>query len=885
MKKQLRLLLLTLMAVLMSGNGYAGDTYSIAFNGSNVEYKNGVKQDNLSFFSYNSDKHNFNTKFNGASYAGIDFKSGLKMEGATNVSFTSTAASTVTIVQSTWSENTIKFDGGELAVANASTGTGCRIYTVSDVKAGTHSVTRGSGESGIFYINVEYTGASISVLETPVISFNEKTGEVTITGDTNATSIVYTTDGSVPSATNGEVYEEPFIAEDGMTVNAIALGDGKNYANSAVASVTVLLAVTSVEKPVIHVVNGTFAITCATANASLKYSTDGTNYTAYTIPVTLFENATVYARASRDGITSESSAEVNAVPKGDATKTIIMTYDAFNEPTIIDGLSTMVGKDDAEGYTLVLNKADKNYSNGSRINGSNISIKLSNGAENILRVPSGYAATRITFYSYVNSSSIATVNGWKSITGVEDTQYSIVPMGATSSNPASVFDVRVFPLDGATEISFTNAGTQLCFYIVLDVMPIKPALTATYTPASLTVIKGEEFDAPVLSVTNENGEEVTGLATTYESSKEDVATVDSEGNITIVGGGKATITANIDGGDDYANAKATLELTVKSVLLVSDNPTEAVLTKEEINKHGYLAVTTDNWNNGKTYGSYSGDFYNMSKSDRQLSIIEKGAVAFEVLVQNSTAGRSYTVTIGDKESTINHGGGGIESSGIIECSKGENTITLAGDNGSVYPVAIKFYTILPIDVEIKDVGYATFYDSRSAYTIPEGVTAYVVENVTQKKVGLSPLSEVIPADCGVILEGEAGIYRLNGSAENAEAPVNLLRGSDEAVKTTGELESGSYKFYALTSSEGVVGFYYMEEDGAAFTNGAHKAYLALPASETETNFISLFETDGINQSVVSSAATDAPAYNLAGQRVGDNYRGVVIVNGMKHIRK
>ena len=102
-------------------------------------------------------KWNWNSKFTGAEYDGMSFSQGLKMEGATAINFTTTEVSTVTIVQSTWSANTIKFDDTELAIADAADGTGCRIYTVADVPAGDHVIARGSGESGLFYVKVEWS--------------------------------------------------------------------------------------------------------------------------------------------------------------------------------------------------------------------------------------------------------------------------------------------------------------------------------------------------------------------------------------------------------------------------------------------------------------------------------------------------------------------------------------------------------------------------------------------------------------------------------------------------------------------------------------------------------------------------------------------------------
>jgi hypothetical protein len=90
------------------------------------------------FFTHGTDKWNFNSKFKGGVFEGRIFNSGLKMEGQTRIYFTTTEASTVTIVQSTWSSNTIKLDDNELVIADAAEGTRCRIYTVNDVPIGDH---------------------------------------------------------------------------------------------------------------------------------------------------------------------------------------------------------------------------------------------------------------------------------------------------------------------------------------------------------------------------------------------------------------------------------------------------------------------------------------------------------------------------------------------------------------------------------------------------------------------------------------------------------------------------------------------------------------------------------------------------------------------------
>lgn len=869
MNKKLRLLFLSLLAVLTSVVTYAGDTYTISFNGKN-------EQSTAGYFSWNSAKHSFNSKFNGAEYAGIKFTSGLKMESATNVSFTSTSTSTVIIVQSTWGDGkTINFDGKELAIADAVAGTGnSRIYTITDVEAGAHSITRGSGESGLFYVSVEYTGAVLDVLSAPEISFDSESGEVTITGDANATSIVYTTDGSDPSAENGEAYEAPFTVEDGTIVKAIALGDGETYTNSEIASKEVLLKITSVAAPTFKVVYGTVAINCATAHVSIEYSTDGENFSAYSTPITFFEDATVYARASRGELVSEvASVGVTAVSKGDATKSIVMDFDAFDVKTI-DDLSTLVGKGDAEGYSITLNKSDKSWSGSNRINGKP-SIKLSNGAQNTLYLPSGVSATRITFYSYINTAS-GNTSGWAEV-GDLTTSYKDVPMGAwnNAGNP----DIRTYPLTGEeTSINFTNAGQQLCFYIVLDVVDNKAELNAAYDPAKISVIAGEEFEAPTLSITDKDGNDVTGLTVTYASSNEDVATVDADGNITLVEGGvgEATITANVDGGESYSSAKASVKITVlaaDAVLVVTENNTEVVLTKDNADAFGYLTAT-NNWRTEvKTYGGYTGFFLDM-KTGRTITINEKGAVAFEVLVQCATAGRSYTISVnGGDAATITHNGGNVESSGIIECTSDQITVKLEGGKETVYPVAIKFYTEVPEEVAISSAEYTT-YVTKSAVTIPSKINAYIVTKINEYSDGTSSVSlkqvTNVPANTPIIVNGKAGSYTLaamDGDADDVSA--NKLLASDGSVY-------GGEGIYALAKME-EVGFYPVKEGvavpaGKAYlnTSAAVKGFLALEGDVTAIN------------NVEAASAQSATIYNVAGQKVQNiKASGLYIVNGKK----
>ena len=167
--------------------------------------------------------------------------------------------------------------------------------------------------------------------------------------------------------------------------------------------------------------------------------------------------------------------------------------------------------------------------------------------------------------------------------------------------------------------------------------------------------------------------------------------------------------------------------------------TEVLLTKENINAQDYLSVTTDNWQTGKTYGDVTGDFYNMSKTDRKLTLKVKNVSKAEVFVYNSNAGRSYTVAIGDAEAVeVPHGGTGLESK-EFDTPKGEFSIVLAGTGSSVYPTKIKLTyapeeqgggTAASFSIVFKEDPNLTTSDNSTRVTDIEGTIAEGAENVS-----------------------------------------------------------------------------------------------------------------------------------------------------------
>ncbi|MBP3574384.1 MAG: exo-alpha-sialidase [Prevotella sp.] len=96
-------------------------------------------------------------------------------------------------------------------------------------------------------------------------------------------------------------------------------------------------------------------------------------------------------------------------------------------------------------------------------------LKLSNGAQNTLTMPDGIYATKLTFYSYMNTESSTKTSYWQEVAGIN---YDATSSGGAMtcykgdlSNP----DVRSYSLaEPMNSVTFTNKGEQLLYVIVVE---------------------------------------------------------------------------------------------------------------------------------------------------------------------------------------------------------------------------------------------------------------------------------------------------------------------------------------------------------------------------------------------------------------------------------
>lgn len=188
---------------------------------------------------------------------------------------------------------------------------------------------------------------------------------------------------------------------------------------------------------------------------------------------------------------------------------------------------------------------------------------------------------------------------------------------------------------------------------------------------------------------------------------------------------------------------------------------------------------------------------------------------------------------------------------------------------------------------ITDAKYATYYHD-FGYMMPEGVKGGVVTDakvegtlVVDYKYGSG---SVVPAKSALLLNGAKNDYEVALKLEETSEDVNLLKGtSDESLTTSDEAGAKFYKF-ANDKDKGI-GFYWGADNGAAFTNSANKAYLAVAGEASAAKGFALGGVDTGIKEVTEVGKMAGKIYNLQGMQQKGLQKGICIVNGKKFVVK
>ncbi len=260
--------------------------------------------------------------------------------------------------------------------------------------------------------------------------------------------------------------------------------------------------------------------------------------------------------------------------------------------------------------------------------------------------------------------------------------------------------------------------------------------------------------------------------------------------------------------------------------------------------------------------------------------------------------------------------------GISACGVDDDNYKIAYSGSSTfkmysttnYPIAYLYEydesnTVGSITI-LTDEGYGTYYLDKD-FVMPEGLKGATVSSANKTSGELDidwkyTAGSTVPANTALLVYGTKGTtYTLEAPAEAAsvsvrstETETNLLRGSvaDELTTAPDGASADDYYFYQmyyvtkLNEGQKQLGFFWGAEQGGTFTNGANKAYLALPrASSVSVKGFALPAMDD-NVSAISPVRTNKAQtptiYTLSGKRCQDQNlpKGIYIVNGKKTIR-
>ena len=230
--------------------------------------------------------------------------------------------------------------------------------------------------------------------------------EVTMTCATDGATIYYTTDGSTPTASSTE-YSSAITVNSDATYNVVAI---KNGVSSDVATYTYVFGVAN---PVITPPGGTYTsartvtITCATAGATIYYTTDGTapsasNGTEYTGSFTVSSDVTVRAIAVYNGQSSEATAQTYVIAEVAETIYTLATSDEEVAAAAAEGKHVVIAMvDSSTKYvmsTTVTSNQFESVTGGFTLSDDKATLSVSD--ESVMQLTLGGDATNGYTLSY-----------------------------------------------------------------------------------------------------------------------------------------------------------------------------------------------------------------------------------------------------------------------------------------------------------------------------------------------------------------------------------------------------------------------------------------------------------------------------------------------------
>lgn len=589
-------------------------------------------------------------------------------------------------------------------------------------------------------------------------------------------------------------------------------------------------------------------------------------------------------------------------------------------------IDAKVGSNTFGSQVSVNQKDSKTYTFTGNEIGNDIVLTFSNGGKKnviIKAISVTYAELTASDFSLTTSSPLAiglpaattgTINYTTSSTGAITWNSSDETVATVVDNGNGTATVTAHQ-EGSTTISAIQAedATYAASTEQSITVNVTDSRTTTVTTIVTTGITNTDLkngtSAGLLSanVTN-TGNSVAGAVVTWNSSDPSVATINpSTGEVTLVNAGSTTITASYAGNSTYAPSHDTYLLTVvdsRQELEITANfnytffglsPTgSAVYAQPDVTETTvtFKNVEFKTEKNDGTKVRYDADHMRLYNKNTLTITAPDGYVITNITMVSTggdwNTGMSANVgTYNDELDTDNKAYWSGISNSVAFTPAGTHRIASA-------VITLAPYATISLNADCNDGEgniYGT-YSNSSAFIVPADLTVSAI-SVEGNKLTVTNYKEgdIVKANTGVMVSSTtAGDHTIILSYETGtEIAGNMLKASGDAGKSAVEMNEANTSFYRLTMhNDETIGFYWGAADGAAFAIAANKAYLAVPdGAGARIAGFNLFEEEGEATAIegVKTIDTDAPVFNLNGQRVNGNAKGLLIKNGKKFMNR
>lgn len=224
--------------------------------------------------------------------------------------------------------------------------------------------------------------------------------------------------------------------------------------------------------------------------------------------------------------------------------------------------------------------------------------------------------------------------------------------------------------------------------------------------------------------------------------------------------------------------------------------------------------------------------------------------------------------------------------GIYTVDTNDNAV-IAGsdytDNKAQWVLEAASSVTIPLSGAIEGKSYGTF-SAPFDVTIGDDAKAYTVELSGERAVYTEVADKKVPAGAGVLLISETAASSVTATINTGDA-FETLSDNDLVgynLASTFSYEGDTWNLVLGNSATSGIGFYKM--NGTASANKAYLPYSHVAGTSVKGfSLVAGDEVDGIQS--IDIEQTNAPIFNLAGQRVQKVQRGLYIIGGKKVIVK